>query len=332
MSDVLEVAASPWPGRTVLVTGATGFIGSWLVRRLLDAGADVACLVRDLDPQSELIRSGTVARTTVHHGDLTDYRSIERAVNEFEASVVFHLGAQALVQPAHRSPLPTLEANIMGTANLLEACRVHANLVQATVVASSDKAYGEHQELPYREEMKLAGRHPYEVSKSCGDLLAQAYHTTFGVPVAVARCGNVYGGGDLNWSRIVPGSIRSLHFGQPPVVRSDGSFVRDYVFVEDVVAAYLALAEALLAGKVAGEAFNFGPERPVEVSDLVTRIRLLMGRSDVRPRILGTAVGEIRSQYLSAEKARRVLGWEPRIDLDRGLRETIDWYRAYFTR
>lgn len=318
-----------WCGRRVFVTGATGFIGSWLVKELLAQGACIVVLVRDAHPQSELYRSGDINRVSVVNGVLEDFWALERAINEYETDTVFHLGAQTLVGVAHRFPLLTFEANIRGTYNLLEACRLHMDLVQRVVIASSDKAYGEQLHLPYTEEMPLSGRHPYEVSKSCADLIAQAYHHTHGLPVAIARCGNVYGGGDLNWSRIVPGTIRSLLRKERPIIRSDGTYVRDYIYVKDVVHAYMRLAERLDDDQVRGQAFNFSPEKPMRVLEIVSVIQKLMGCEHIEPDILNCAEGEIRSQYLSAEKARKVLGWEPVFDLETGLRETIAWYRTF---
>lgn len=319
-----------WAERRVFVTGATGLVGSWLVRELVGRGAYVVILVRDWDPQSELIRSGTIHRTHVVHGQLEDYATLERAINEHEVDTVFHLGAQTIVGTALRSPLSTFESNIRGTYNLLEACRVHAKLVQRIVVASSDKAYGEVATLPYTEEMPLLGHHPYDVSKACADLLVHAYFRTYGLPVVVARCGNIYGGGDLNWSRIVPGTIRSLYYGQRPIIRSDGRYTRDYLYVMDAVHAYLALAEAVGRAGVAGEAFNFAPERPRTVLEVVDALRQLMGRMDLEPIILNQAEAEIRDQYLSSEKARSVLGWSPRYTFEAGLKATIEWYSAFF--
>lgn len=318
-----------WNGRSVLVTGATGVVGSWLVRALLEENARVVALVRDADPQSELFRAGLVQRIVVVSGALEDFGTLERAINSNEVDTVFHVGAQALVGVAHRFPLATFEANIRGTYNLLEACRVHAGLVHRVVVASSDKAYGASSELPYTETMPLDGRHPYEVSKSCTDVLATCYHHTYELPVAVARCGNIFGGGDLNWSRIVPGTIRSLHRGERPVLRSDGSYLRDYIYVQDVARAYMALAERLEDDGVRGEAFNFSNESPVTVLELVGAIQRRMGRKDIEPVILANAVGEIPHQYLSATRARDRLGWEPRFTLDQGLEESIAWYRSF---
>lgn len=318
-----------WGGRRVLVTGATGIIGSWLVRRLLTDGAQVVVLIRDWDPQSELIRSGDVLQTTVVSGALEDYAAVERAICASEVDTVFHLGAQTIVTTAFRSPLATLEANIRGTYHVLEACRVHRDLVQRVVIASSDKAYGASKALPYVEGMPVNGRHPYDVSKSCADLLAMAYASSYGLPVGIARCGNVYGGGDLNWSRIVPGTIRSLLENRRPVLRSDGSMLRDYIYVKDVVRAYLALADGTIRGDVRGEAFNFGCEHPVSVIDITRRIQELVGRTDLEPVILDQARGEIAEQYLDCGRAKDLLGWSARYDLGEGLKETIDWYRGF---
>ncbi len=315
--------------RRALVTGATGLVGSWLCRRLLDDGAHVVALVRDWDPQSELIRSGDIQRCTVVSGRLEDYPALVRAIAEHEIDTVFHLGAQAIVGTALISPLATFEANIRGTYNLLEACRVHRDLVERLVIASSDKAYGSSEVLPYTEAMPANGRHPYDVSKSCADLLALTYAASYGMNLAVARCGNIYGGGDLNWSRIVPGTIRSVLEGRAPVLRSDGSFIRDYVYVEDVVDAYMAMAEAAGRPGVRGEAFNFSPQRPLTVLEITRAVLAAMDRSDLEPVILDSARAEIKDQYLDAGKAARVLGWEPRYGLEEGLEATVAWYRTF---
>ncbi len=321
-----------WRAKRVFVTGATGMVGSWLVRELVKAGAEVAVLVRDWDPRSELIRSGLVAATSVVQGAVEDYAALERAVVQQEIGTVFHLAAQTIVGTARRSPLATFDANIRGTYNLLEACRRHPDLVERVVVASSDKAYGASEQLPYTESMPPLARYPYDVSKACADLIARSYHETYGLPVAIARCGNIYGGGDLNWSRVVPGTIRSLHFGERPVVRSDGAPTRDYVYVEDAVAAYLRLGERLDRRDVQGEAFNLGPSEPRSVSDVVGALQRLMRREDLSPEIRGGAPAEIRHQYLSAEKARRTLDWQPRYSLDEGLERSVVWYREFFGR
>lgn len=318
-----------WQGRRVFVTGATGIVGAWLVKDLLALGAHVVALVRDADPQSEFFRSGDHQRTFVVNGRLEDFATLERAINEHEVETVFHLAAQPIVGVAQRSPLPTFEANIRGSYNLLEACRVHSELVKRVVIASSDKAYGTQPHLPYTEEMPLQGQYPYEVSKSCTDLIAQSYHISYGLPVAIARCGNIYGGGDLNWSRIVPATIRSFLRGERPEIRSDGSHVRDYIYVKDVAQAYLRVAERLDDPTIQGQAFNFSPERALTVLEIVEVIQRLMDCQHLEPDVRNTAQGEILSQYLSAEKAQRVLGWRPRYSLDEGLAETIEWYRSF---
>jgi CDP-glucose 4,6-dehydratase len=327
--ESVEMKKEFWEDKRVFITGATGFIGSWLTKTLVEQGGYVVTLVRDWDPQTDLIRTGIINRVHVVGGTLEDYATLERAINEHEIDTVFHLGAQTIVTIANRSPLPTFEANIRGGYNLLEACRVHKDMVKRVVVASSDKAYGDSDVLPYTEEMPPLGRHPYDVSKSCMDLLAQAYWHTYQLPVGIARCGNVYGGGDLNWSRIIPGTIRSIIENQAPVIRSDGTFVRDYVYVEDVVGAYINLAKALDWPEIKGGAFNFSFESPMSVIEIVNVIRHLMGREDLEPIILNKARAEIKNQYLSSAKARKLLGWKPRYILEEGLRKTIAWYREF---
>jgi CDP-glucose 4,6-dehydratase len=311
------------------VTGATGLVGGWLVTRLLDEGAAVVCLVRDSVPQSQFVRAGLAARVTVVRGDICDQPLLERVLAEYEIDTVLHLAAQTIVGIANRHPASTLDANVMGTWKVLEACR-RSQTVKSIVTASSDKAYGAHTALPYDERTPLQGRHPYDVSKSCADLIAQAYATTYDLPVGVTRCGNFYGGGDLNWNRIVPGTIRSIVRGERPIIRTDGTYVRDYFYAEDGAEVYLRLAEQL-AGNDAlrGEAFNFSNEQPVTVIDLVRRILTLMG-STLEPDIRNEARHEIHDQYLSAAKARTVLHWTPRFDLDEGLGRTIAWYRTFF--
>ncbi len=319
-----------WRERNVLVTGASGLLGSWLTQRLVADHANVTILLRDAVPLSHLVHSGTVNAVTVVRAELEDYASIERTLNEYEIDTVLHLGAQTIVGTAHRSPLSTFEANIRGTYHLLEACRVHSRRVRGIVVASSDKAYGEQAKLPYVEEMPLLGRHPYAVSKACTDLLAQSYMHTYNLPAAIVRCGNIFGGGDLHWNRIVPGTIRSLLLGERPQIRSNGKMLRDYVYVQDVVSAYLCVAEKLQEPKVRGSAFNIASEKPSTVLDIVGRIQQLMGCSHLRPEIHDCAEGEIRKQYLSARRARRILKWRPRYSLEAALSETIAWYREFF--
>ena len=327
MESRTPAVGESWRDRSVLVTGGTGMVGSWLVKALLAADARVAVLILDADPQSELYRSGDIQRVSVVSGALEDVHTLERALTLHAVDTVFHLGAQTIVGAAHRAPLVTFEANIRGTYNLLEACRRLTALVRRVVVASSDKAYGE-QALPYVESAPLQGRHPYDVSKSCADLLAQCYHHTYGLPVTIARCGNIYGGGDLNWSRIVPGTIRDFLAGRRPVIRSDGQSKRDYLYVRDAVLAYVLLADATDRPGVAGQAFNFSHESPLTVLQMVAHLQRLMSCQALEPIIRNDAQGELADQWLSAARARELLGWRPRFTLDAGLRETIAWYRA----
>ena len=317
-----------WRDRPALVTGGTGLVGAWLVRGLLDAGADVVCLVRDWVPRSELVRGGLIDRVKVVRGDVRDQALVERALGEHEVATVFHLAAQTIVGIANRNPVSTFEANIQGTWSLLEACR-RSPAVGQVVVASSDKAYGDQETLPYDEGTPLQGNHPYDVSKSCSDLISHAYAVSYGLPVVITRCGNFYGGGDLNWNRIVPGTVRSALRGLRPVIRSDGQSVRDYFYVEDGAAAYMRLAEALAANPgLRGEAFNFSNETRVTVLDLARKVLGLLG-SDLECDVRDEATNEIRRQYLSAAKARRVLSWSPLFTLDEGLRRTIAWYKDF---
>lgn len=299
------------------------------MRRLVDAGADVVCLVRDDVPQSELHRSGLLRHVRSVRGDACNQALLERVLGEYEVQTVLHLAAQTIVGIANRNPVSTFESNIAGTWSLLEACRRSPRVGQI-VVASSDKAYGDCPVLPYTEETPLVGKHPYDVSKSCADLIAQAYHTTYATPVVITRCGNFYGGGDLNFNRIVPGTIRSVLRGERPVIRSDGLFVRDYFYVEDGAAAYLHLAESLAGDPtLAGQAFNFSNEIQINVLELVEHILRAMN-SGLQPIVLGEANHEIRHQYLSAEKARSKLGWRPLYSLEEGLTRTIAWYESFF--
>jgi len=324
----MAINSTFWRDRPVFVTGGTGLVGVWLVQRLVEAGADVVCLVRDWVPQSELVRARLIEKVKVVRGDVRDQSLMERALGEFEIDTVIHLAAQTTVPVANRNPVSTFETNVAGTWSLLEACRRSA-LVKQVVVASSDKAYGDQELLPYDENMPLQGRHPYDVSKSAADLIAQTYAHSYDLPVVISRCGNFYGGGDLNWNRIVPGTIRSVMRGQRPVIRSDGKFVRDYFYVEDGAAAYMLLAEKLAEQReLIGHAFNFSNEIQVTVLDLVQKILALMGSALV-PDIRNEAVNEIRHQYLSAEKVRRLLNWSPLFTLDEGLTRTLAWYRNF---
>ncbi len=314
-----------WQDRPVLVTGATGLVGGWLTRRLLELEADVVCLVRDWVPQNEL----SFERVKVVRGDVCDRALLERALGEYEIDTVFHLAAQTLVGVANRNPASTFETNIGGTWNVLEACR-RSPLVKSIVLASSDKAYGQQPVLPYTEDNALLGRHPYDASKVCADVIAQTYAATYGLPVAITRCGNFFGGGDLNWNRLVPGTIRSVLRAERPVIRSDGHYQRDYFYVEDGVAVYLLLAARLWNDEgLRGRAFNFSNESRVSVLELVRLILRQMG-SALEPDVRNESEHEIRDQVLSAARARSELGWHAEFTLEEGLRRTIEWYRRHF--
>jgi CDP-glucose 4,6-dehydratase len=329
--------AAFWRDRPTLVTGATGLVGSWTVRQLLDARAHVVCLVRDQVAGSELVRSGLIQRCDVVRGELEDPALLERTLGEYEIKTVLHLAAQTIVKVANQNPVPTFRANIEGTWNLLDACRrintaKHSGgAIESIVMASSDKAYGEQKVQPYTEDMPLQGRHPYDASKSCADLIAQTYAHTYGLPVVITRCGNFYGGGDLNWNRIVPGTVRSLFRGQRPVIRSDGSMVRDYFYVEDGARVYLLLGRKLAEDKsLVGRALNFSNESQVTVLELVEKIAAAMG-SDLTPDVRNEATHEIPHQCLDATRARTELGWTPAFTLESALDRTIDWYRAFLS-
>jgi CDP-glucose 4,6-dehydratase len=317
-----------WKDRSVFVTGGSGLLGSWLCSSLVEKGAKLTCLVRDWVPRSILLKEDILKKINVVRGNVEDFYTLERTLNEYEVETVFHLAAQTIVETANRNPRSTFETNIKGTWNLFEACR-RVSTVSEIVLASSDKAYGEQKELPYNESTPLQGDHPYDVSKSCADLIANAYYSTYDLPVCITRCGNFYGGGDLNFNRIVPGTIRSLINNKQPIIRSDGSYIRDYFYIKDAVYAYTYLAEKMKEQKIRGEAFNFSNELQVTVLELVNKIISIMGKERIKPKILGTAKNEIPHQYLSAKKAKSVLGWEPKYTLEEGLKETVDWYRKF---
>jgi CDP-glucose 4,6-dehydratase len=319
-------------GTTVLVTGAQGFIGSWVAQRLLDEGARVVVPRRDVDPEARFVTEGIEARCTVALADVTDYESMLRVLNEHDVSAVFHLAAQTIVGTANRSPLSTWDANVRGSYVLLEACRAHG-AVERIVVASSDKAYGDQDELPYREDFALTPRYPYDVSKAATDMIARSYAVTYEMPVAVTRLANVYGPGDLNWSRIVPDTARALLSGRRPVIRSDGTPERDYLYVEDAVTAYLAIAGALDRADLRGRAWNAGHGTPVPVREVVERMVAVSGL-DLQPDIQGegTPHGEIDRQYLDSTAIRKELGWAPDWELDRGLAAAYRWYERRLSR
>ncbi|MGG0915018.1 GDP-mannose 4,6-dehydratase [Bacillus amyloliquefaciens] len=317
-----------WKNKNVFVTGCTGLLGSCLVKELIDQGANVTGLVRDTVPKSNLYQGEQVKQMNIVQGALEDLDVIERALGEYEIDTVFHLAAQAIVGVANRNPISTFEANILGTWNILEACRRHP-LIKRVIVASSDKAYGDQPTLPYDENMPLQGKHPYDVSKSCADLLSHTYFNTYGLPVCITRCGNLYGGGDLNFNRIIPQTIQLVLNGEAPEIRSDGTFIRDYFYIEDAVEAYLLLAEKMEELNLAGEAFNFSNEIQLTVLELVEKILKAMD-SDLKPKVHNQGSHEIKHQYLSAEKARKLLNWTPAHTIDEGLEKTIEWYKAFF--
>ena len=322
-----ELTAFDWRGRRALVTGATGIVGSWLCEALVSRGCNVIALVLDDDPQSRFYPDGVDQRCSVVRGNLANFADCMRAINDHEAEIVFHLGAQTIVGAALRDPLECFESEHSRHVQPARSRRRLPGLAQRVVIASSDKAYGESDVLPYTEDMPLRGSHPYDVSKSCTDLLAHTYAHTYGTNVTIARCGNIYGAGDLNWSRIVPGAIRSLLDGQRLILRSDGTMVRDYIYVRDVVSAYILLAERCTEDGVRGEAFNFSPETAYTVLDIVKKVGAVMGKS-LDPIIENSAKMEIRNQTLDSSKAKRVLSWSCEWDLTDGLRETVEWYKT----
>ncbi len=316
-----------WKDKNVFVTGATGLLGSWLTESLISAGAHVIVLVRDWVPESLFVSQDTFQKVTIVRGDLCDLAVVERVINEYEIDTIFHLGAQTIVQTANRSPLSSFESNIKGTWTILEACR-HVGTVQRIVVASTDKAYGTQKVLPYTEEMPLLAEHPYDVSKACADMIAHTYYATYGLPVAVTRCGNIYGGGDLNFNRIIPGTIKSLLNNERPIIRSDGTYIRDYIYIKDVIAGYMLLAENLQKKEVQGQAFNFSTNNRISVLDLVKEITKIM-QSPLQPDVQNNAKAEIKAQYLCSEKAAQLLAWKAQYDIKEGLRETIAWYTEF---
>ena len=328
-SAVESLAVEFWRDRNVFVTGATGLLGSWLVQELILRKAHVVCLVRDWVPSSRFYHTTAIQHATVVRGELEDYFLLLRTLNEYEIDAVFHVAAQAVVGTSWRSALSTFDANIRGTYHLLEACKNNSRLVQRVIVASSDKAYGENKNLPYVEETPLLGKYPYDVSKACADLLTQSYYYTYQLPVSITRCGNLFGGGDLNFNRLIPGAIRSALRNERPIIRSNGQFIRDYFYVRDAVEAYLLLAEKLLEPDVLGEAFNFGPGMPLSVLDMVDTVLKVMEKSELHPVILNEKLLEIPNQSLDCSKARNVLNWQPVYTIEQGVRETVAWYRDH---
>jgi len=317
-----------WNEKNVFITGCTGLLGSWLTKALVERGANVTGLIRDQVPKSNLNWSGFNNKINTVRGDLNDYFLLERILNEYEIDTVFHLAAQTIVTIANRNPISTFDSNIKGTWNILEACR-RSNLVDRIVFASSDKAYGSQEKLPYNESAALQGRHPYDVSKSCADLLCRSYYETYELPVCMTRCGNFYGGGDLNFNRIIPGTIRSILHKERPVIRSDGTMIRDYFYIEDGAEAYITLAEQIKEKNIEGEAFNFSNEQPLKVTEIVDKVLKIMD-SDLKPQILDETSNEIKEQYLSSEKAKKILNWNPSHKMEEGLEKTVKWYETFF--
>jgi len=317
-----------WKNKNVFVTGADGFIGAWLAKRLAEKKANVFILVWDLKKEATYKLLGMEGKVTQIQGDLVNYGMIERVLKQYFIDSCFHLAAQALVQVASKSPLATFESNIKGTWNILEACR-NTNTIERVIVASSDKAYGVQKKLPYTEETPLLGLYPYDASKACADILARSYFTSYGLPVAVTRNANTYGGGDLNFSRIIPDAICSVLKGKTLIIRSDGTPERDYMYVEDAVNGYITLAEQIEKKDVKGEAFNLGTGKPISVIALFKTIAQLCGKPDVKPKILGTAKNEIDRQFLAIDKAKKTLKWKPEYSLKEGLGRTIKWYKQY---
>lgn len=323
-----------WKGANVLITGITGFVGTWLAKDLVERGANVIAFVRDEIPNMPLRVMGIYDRLgAIANGDIINYESVKRVFNEYEIDTCFHLAAQTIVTVANQSPTLTFDINIKGTWNVLEAARTSA-MLKRLVIASTDKVYGEPIKLPIAEDHPLLAAYPYDASKACVEFLARTYFKTYGLPLAITRCCNIYGGGDLNFSRIIPGTIRSILLNETPIIRSDGTPVRDFIYVKDAANAYIILAENIGKPSVNGEAFNFGSNAPINMLDLVKKIIQASGRAHLKPDVQGSKKpdAEIDRQYLSSEKAKRVLGWQPQFNLESGLKETIKWYEDYFSK
>ena len=322
-----------WKESNVLITGANGFLGSWVTSELVNRGANVTAIIRDRIRSTNLELCGAAQKINVVSGSITDMGLMQRAMNEYEIDTCFHLAAQAIVGAANRSPISTFESNITGTWSVMEACRTSPTL-KRVIVASSDKAYGPQEKLPYREDSPLLGIYPYDASKACADIIARCFHATYGVPVAVTRYENIYGGGDLNFSRIIPGTIKSVLRNEKPVIRSDGTPERSFIYIKDAVSAYISITEGIGKPGVAGSAFNVGTGCPITVMDIVKKILRLSGRTDLAPNVAGEGKprGEIDRQFLAVDKAKRLLGWSAKYTIDEGLKETIEWYRNYFSK
>lgn len=319
-----------WRHKNVFITGAAGLLGPWLIKDLLEKEANIYVLIRDFVPDSLFCTENLHEHVTVITGDLLDLPLLQRVLNEFDIHTIFHLGAQAIVKTANRSPISTFKSNIEGTWNLLEAARL-SPWVQSIVVASSDKAYGAQEKLPYTEDAPLIGRHPYDVSKSCTDLIAQAYFHTYKLPVCVTRCGNFFGGGDLHFNRIIPDTIKSIIHNANPIIRSNGLFIRDYIYVKDVCNAYVTLAAQMADPSIHGECFNFSTDTPYNVIEIVDLMLELMNATHLKPIIQNQASNEIPAQHLSSKKAHEMLNWNAAYGVKEGLKETIEWYKTFFT-
>lgn len=318
-----------WKDKNVFVTGPTGLLGPWLIKELLKQSANVYVLIRDFTPKSQFFSDGLDKKVNIIKGDLLDISLLQRILNEFDIDSVFHLGAQAIVGIANRGPISTFKSNIEGTWNLLEACRF-SPWVKRIVVASSDKAYGAQKVLPYKEDAPMMGRHPYDVSKSCTDLISQTYFHTYKLPVCVTRCGNFFGGGDLHFNRVIPGTIKSVLNNEQPIIRSNGLFIRDYIYVRDVVDAYLTLAEKMEDEKIIGQCFNFSTDQPFNVIEIVDEILSVMNAKHLKPVIQNQASNEIPEQHLCSQKAHDLLNWKPKYGVANGLQETVEWYKIFF--
>ena len=319
-----------WKNKPVLITGFEGFLGSNLTKAIISSGAKTFGLDIRVGRRDTILTAADYKKITVIKGSVANYTLLKNVIIKNKINVVFHLAAEAIVGKCHINPLVTFSTNIEGTWNMLEACR-NSKTIQSIIIASSDKAYGTHKKLPYKEDAPLIGNHPYDVSKSCADLIAYTYFHTYGLPVAVTRCGNIYGPGDFNFSRIVPDAIRCAFTGKTLLIRSDGKFTRDYVYVDDIVNGYIVLAEKLQKLELSGESFNFSDENPITVVELVNKIFKI---SDKKPnyKILDNAKYEIKHQCLAADKARRILGWKPKYDLREGFCKTIEWYKGYINK
>ena len=318
-----------WEVKNVLITGGTGFLGSWLTKELVERKAKVYCFVKKIQKDSNFERMGLNRQAKVVFGSILDIDLLKFYLDKYQIDSVFHLAAQQLVQVALKNPSDTIKTNVLGTTNVLEACRQNGQ-IKRIVVASTDRAYGSYEKPPCQEYYPLKGEYPYDVSKSCADLIAQAYAKTYKMPIAITRCSNIYGGGDFNFDRIIPETIKHLLFNEEITIRSNGKFKREFFYVKDAVFAYLMLAEKISELNLCGEAFNFGSNSPVEILEVVKKIISISEVKNAIINVLDSAQAEVKDQYLSSKKAKEILGWEPKYNLERGLKETYNWYKEYF--